>query len=117
VPVGEVDLVSLYADDPDYGRYGSYLGRIVKRIIRSDGLTGMFVQSAADNSPVFKKVFAGDMVTKVNGVRIRSLRGLCGVIQSTAPGERITISGVRITSGTTLGEVLDPWTVRVKTRR
>ena len=59
------------------------------------------------------KVFRGDMITEVDGVPVRSLRGVCGVMQTAAPGDRVTISGVTLELGRYF---LDTWKVTAKVR-
>jgi S1-C subfamily serine protease len=115
--IRDMDLGEVFAQDPDYSRLGGRgLGAAVAAVLRKNGVTGFYVTSAggaAENAGVGY----GDLVTHVNGTRVRSMRGLCGVLDSTTPGERITVRGMRINSGTTIRDLFRPFRVTLRTRR
>jgi S1-C subfamily serine protease len=115
--VRDVDLAQVFAHDPDYSQLGGgALGAAVAALLRRDGVTGFYVTSTSGAAEDAGVGF-GDLITHVNGTRVRSMRGLCGVLDSTSPGERVTVRGVQINSGTTIREVGRPFRVTLKTRR
>ena len=115
--VRDVDLGAVFAQDPDYSRLGGRaLGGAVAAILRRNGVTGFYVTSAG-GAAEDAGVGYGDLVTHVNGTRVRSMRGLCGVLDSTTPGERVTVRGMRINSGTTIRDLFRPFRETLTTRR
>lgn len=111
VSIREINLQSLFRHHPIYR---SSVGREIERHLQRFGLHGMFVASVEENSPSAGKLIFGDMITRVNGVRIRSMRGFCGIAQSASPGEKLTIHGITIYSAGRL--TLREWKVRVRLR-
>ncbi len=114
-PFNDVDLPSVFANDPSY--QSSRLGRLVAAYIRAAHLEGLYVDGVADDGPANRKVFYGDMITHVNDVRVRSVRGMCGAIQSAAPGQKITIRGLTLNGGSTAKDVLSEWKETVRLRK
>ena len=120
VPLSQVNFNSIFVNDPDYGVAGRRVGKLVatyaRSLLRSMRTTGMYVNWTADESPAFRKVYSGQVITHVNGVRVSSLRGVCGVLQSVGSGARLTVRGVALNSGTTVRDIGEPFVARLKLR-
>jgi serine protease Do len=89
--VRDVDLARFYAYDlgPSAGRE---VASIVDRGLREAGLGGFFV-SDAGGAAERAGIGFGDLITSVNGTEVRSMRGVCGVLDSASPGDLLTLRG------------------------
>jgi S1-C subfamily serine protease len=120
IPLSQVDLNSVFINDGNFGSAGRRVGKIYARYARilldSMKARGMYVNWTSDNSPAYRKIFSGDVITHVNGVRVSSLRGVCGVLESTEPGSTITVRGIYLNNAKTIYDIGSSWTERVKLR-
>lgn len=79
---------------------------------------GLYVQSVTANSPASDaKMEAGDVITQIKGTPVSTDQQVCDILQSAAPGEKVTVDGVVAYEGTdaegstfTFGT---PWQVQV----
>lgn len=114
-PISEIDLTELFRNDPDYGVLNpEVLASAVATVIERDGTEGLFIAGVVDSGPSQNQLAYGDMITDVNGVRVRSMADLCGVVQSAGAGDELTVRGYRINAGTTIDDLLRPWTSTVR---
>ena len=119
--LSEADLPAMFAADPSWN--DPYWGDFALRYLRRHyGVRhGLVVDAVADGGPASKAkpggVFAGDLLTEVNGVELKSVHDLCGVLRSVGPGEEITLRGFFLTSTDELEYLAEPWKVKTHTRR
>jgi S1-C subfamily serine protease len=97
--------------------YGSrYFARLVTSVMRYYHQTGLFVLATEDGQPADRAdIYPGDVITRVNGERVHTMRGVCSVLESSAPGARISVEGVTLDPHSSL--FLKPWKVTVRTHR
>jgi S1-C subfamily serine protease len=108
-----LDLTPFSMFDPTYLYNDRGFGREVRHWVYSQHLAGLVVLNAADNSPGEKFDF-GDIIVEVNGIKVRSMKGMCSALDSSGPGEKITFRG--FTVGPPPLGVIHYWKLTVKTR-
>ncbi|MFF4346574.1 S1C family serine protease [Streptomyces sp. NPDC001530] len=88
-----------------------------KRLVdkKIDGLVVLGVDS---NSPASAaKLEAGDVITDLKGTPVTTVPEVCNILQSSAPGEKLKVSGVFTVAGTDVNgtpvKVGDPWEIDV----
>jgi S1-C subfamily serine protease len=112
-PIGDIDLSELFGNDPDFTELDpDVYGEGIADIIERNDIAGLYISSVADNTPAAGNLGYGDMITQVNGVRVRTVKDLCGVLGSAGAGDSISISGSRINAGTP-EDVLNTWSATV----
>jgi S1-C subfamily serine protease len=113
-PIGDMDLAELFRNDSDFSDYDpERLATIVKDYVERNDVAGLYISTVADNSPASGNVYYGDMITEANGVRVSSVKDLCGVLGSAGTGDSVSLSGIRINA---LGpdSVFDTWSATVQ---
>ncbi|MFI1212832.1 S1C family serine protease [Streptomyces sp. NPDC020802] len=64
--------------------------------VKSDGL---YVLSTAPNTPASEaKLTGGDLITRIKGKPVSTMSDVCDILQSAAPGEKLFVEGLYITS-------------------
>lgn len=105
--MAQVDLAAFYGD--------AGVGGVVAHYLHHTHQEGLFVADVEQPSPADDAHIApGDVITKVDGAPVRSMRGVCGVLQSTPPGHRIKVEGVSLGWNR---HFLDNWKRTVTTSR
>ena len=119
--LSETDVPAMFAADPDWG--DGFWGDFALRYLRRHyGVRhGLVVDAVADGGPAAKAkrggIWAGDLLTEVNGVAIKSVHDLCGALQSVGTGEEITLRGYFLTSTDEIKYLAEPWETTTRTRR
>jgi serine protease Do len=113
IPVDRGILRALFG--PGSGFSSPRLPAAVAYVMRKYDISGLLVMGVADDGPADGKLEPLVLVSKMNGVQIRSMTGVCGVLASTAPGDRITVSGYLFgqASASRPASIVAPWKVRI----
>ncbi|MFI6008990.1 S1C family serine protease [Streptomyces sp. NPDC051243] len=73
----------------------------MKQELQDQGIEGLYVSSVASNSPASEaKLETGDVITHLKDTAVGTDQQACDVLQSAAPGEKITVDGVFTFEGT-----------------
>jgi serine protease Do len=119
--LSEADVPAMFAADPSWR--DAYWGDFALRYLRRNfGVRdGLVIDAVADGGPAAKAkpggIWAGDLLTEVNGVSIKSVHDLCGVLRSVGPGDEITLRGHFLTSTDEITYLAEPWKTTTRTRR
>lgn len=94
-------LVSV--SDPNFAYYFSEndqadANAIQKRLLNKE-IDGLYVKSVDSNSPASEGVAAGDVITHVKNTAVNAVPQVCNILQSSAPGEKLSLEGVATESG------------------
>ncbi|MFE0451473.1 S1C family serine protease [Streptomyces sp. NPDC058914] len=96
IAVSDPHFADYFADQSDGEK-------IQKRLTRED-IDGLVVGSVASNSPASEAgVVNGDVITHVKDTPVTTVPEVCGILQSSAPGEKLGIDGV-VTTDTTFAD-------------
>lgn len=90
----------------------------VQEQLLAQEIDGLYVQSVSSNSPAGEALMTeGDVITQLKGTPVGTDQQVCDILQSAAPGEKITVDGVFTTEGTdpegTTFSLGTPWQVQV----
>lgn len=90
----------------------------IKESLQAKEIDGLYVTSVAGNSPASEaQLTAEDVITHLKGTPVGTDQQVCGILQSAAPGEKITVDGVFTYDGTdsegTPFKLGDPWQVEM----
>jgi S1-C subfamily serine protease len=101
--------------DVDFRRVmGRESGGLVNRSLRYLGISG-FYATEVDGDAKRAGLDSGVLIQKLNGATVRSMRGVCGVLDSTSPGDRVTVEGMRFFGDT--ADPLRPFAVTIRLPR
>jgi serine protease Do len=109
----------LYAvSDPQFASYfdEEAEAKALQKRLQSNGIDGLFVAYVAGNSPASEAdVMNGDVITQLKDTEVTTVPEVCGILQSSAAGEKLGIDGV-FTTDMTLDDGTeikfgDPWHV------
>lgn len=80
-----------------------------------DDVHGLLVGSTTTNSPAEKgNLYGGDVITHVKGAPVETVSDLCDVLESSTPGEKITVEGIYgIVAEDSEEQYPEPWTTDV----
>ncbi|WP_128433922.1 S1C family serine protease [Streptomyces cyaneus] len=83
----------------------------VQQQLFQDDVQGLLIGSTTTNSPAEKaNLFSGDVITHVKGAPVKTVSDLCDVLQSSAPGEKLTVEGIyAIGAEESDAQYGDPW--------
>ena len=95
--------------------YGTAVqGRQADELLVGAGIDGLFVFGSNPGSPAEKaEIVGGDLVEKINGVPVTSVKEVCDVLQSTAPGQTLNVEGRWLVSGGGEHEFGEEWTTKL----
>jgi S1-C subfamily serine protease len=115
VPLAQVDLQTVFAEDPDFGSQGgAALGQEVADILDQEGIDGLYVMGTETGSPAKDaKLYYGDLLTSIEGEPVTKLQDVCDLVLAKGPGQKVRVSGYIINSTSDHTEILDSWTVEV----
>jgi S1-C subfamily serine protease len=116
VPLAQVDLQTMFAEDPDFGTQGgAALGQEVAGILDQEGIDGLYVMGTETGSPAKDaKLYYGDLLTSIEGEPVTKLQDVCDLVLAKRPGQKVRVSGYIINSTSDRADILDSWTVEVK---
>ncbi|AVH58873.1 MULTISPECIES: S1C family serine protease [Streptomyces] len=82
-------------------------------------IDGLYVGSVDSNSPASAaELVAGDVITHLKDTPVTSVPQVCNILQSSAPGEKLKVSGVFTEDGKDVNgqpvKVGDPWSINIK---
>jgi len=115
---GWQDLVSV--SDPDFPYYFSENdqadAQALQQRLLDKNIDGLYVSSVDSNSPASEALLAsGDVITQLKNTPVNTVSQVCSVLQSSAPGEKVTVDGAFTESGKfddgTPYAFGDPWQV------
>jgi S1-C subfamily serine protease len=81
---------------------GRSFGAVVNSYLRYSHTSGFYATDVGGDAKR-AGLDSGVLIQKLNGTSVRSMRGVCGVLDSTSPGDRVTVEGMRF-----LGAAGDP---------
>jgi S1-C subfamily serine protease len=116
VPVAQVDLPSIFAEDPDLaGQGGATLGQQAADRLDEEGIDGMYVWATESGSSAeAANLYFGDLVTSIDGQPVSKVQDVCDLVLSKRPGETVEVSGYYLNSTADAAEVLTPWVTKVR---
>lgn len=107
LPIEQVDLPTIFANDPDYGSQGgAALGQRLQTALR--GAKGMYVTNVQTGSPAKEaspSIDPGDLITSIEGEPVASTQDVCDIVTAKSPGEKVAVRAVQINSGTKLSTI------------
>lgn len=93
---------------------------IQKRLLNKE-IDGLYVKSVDSNSPADESLVAGDVITHLKDTAVNAVPQVCNILQSSAPGEKLTVDGAFTYSGTyedgTPYGFGDPWRVTITLKK
>lgn len=115
VPVTQVDLPEIFAEDPDLaGQGGATLGQEVADRLAQEGIDGMYVWGTESGSPAeAANLYFGDLVTSIDGQPVGTVQDVCDLVLSRRPGATVQVSGYYLNSTADAAEVLTSWETEV----
>jgi S1-C subfamily serine protease len=99
--IAPLDLVPPEIRIADYiNSYGFSVGTAKANVQYDQShLKGLYVLGDVDSgSPADKKVFGGDLITRIDGTTVQTVNQVCKILQSKSPGDTIRVSGIGLTS-------------------
>ncbi|WP_330304423.1 MULTISPECIES: S1C family serine protease [unclassified Streptomyces] len=72
----------------------------LQKRLTDKGVDGLYVSSVDSNSPASKAVNPGEVITHLKGTPVTTVPQMCGILQSSTPGEKLTVDGAFTSSGT-----------------
>jgi S1-C subfamily serine protease len=111
MPVDDYVLRALFGGDSYFAN--PRLPALVAYVMRKFHISGLLVAGVADDGPADGKLEPLVLISELNGVQIRSMTGVCGVLGSTAPGDRITVSGYLFGAANRPRGIVAPFKVRI----
>jgi S1-C subfamily serine protease len=110
-PFSEVPLSDVF-ERTGYGTADE--GRRADELLAANHIDGMFVFGVNPGSPAEKaEIEGGDLVERINGVPVTSVKEVCDVLQSASPGQTLGVEGRWLTSGGGQHNFGDRWTTKV----
>jgi serine protease Do len=90
----------------------------LQKRLTEKGIDGLYVSSVTSNSPASVATLqAGDVITHIKDTPVTSVPQACDVLRSSAPGEKLKVSGVFTAAGKDVNgvpvNVGDPWEVNM----
>lgn len=116
VPFEFLPPEELAEDITDQFGTSSDLALSVSRDLVGSGVKGLYVLETAPDSPAEKgNLFRGDLVTEIDGTKVRSVPQVCRILESKSPGDTIEVGGQFITSGKVgqIGDTFEPQDVKI----
>ena len=78
------------------------------------GIDGMFVFGSNPGSPAEEaEIVGGDLVERINGVPVTTVKEVCDILQSTSPGQTLNVEGRWLVSGGGEHEFGEEWVTKV----
>lgn len=126
-PIGDVSLAKEFASDPsfntandgrDISKAAARFGAAVQAVIRANpDEQGLYVNFSDTGSPADKaNIVNGDMITKIEGTRVRSVADVCNVIASHGPGSKLGVDGEYLLSAKDSNQVGHSWSTQMTLR-
>lgn len=84
------------------------------QLLAANDIDGMFVFGANPDSPADDaNIEGGDLIERINGVPVTSVKAVCDILQSASPGQTLALEGRYLTSGGPEQEFGEQWTTKL----
>jgi S1-C subfamily serine protease len=117
-PLAAVPVAEVFAGDESWKADGrAELGARTQARLEQEGVDGMFVlASDTDSTAQRADIVFGDLVTEIEGTPVTSMRDVCDVLESAAPGAKVKVRGRYLNSAQDADQVLKPWSAQIVLR-
>jgi S1-C subfamily serine protease len=110
VPVRDLEIANLLTES--YPQMPRALARRLESLVHRTG--GLYVVATESEGPVASAdILPGDIVLRINGTRVNSATQYCDVVQSRAPGNKLSVAGYWLDSAKNMGGILTSFSHRV----
>jgi S1-C subfamily serine protease len=117
VPLDQVDLPEIFAEDRDLAAQGGLeLGQQVVQHLAQQQIEGLYVTETERGSPVrAATIHHGNLVTHIDGQPVHEVQEVCDLVLPKYPGETVQVTGYYLHTAEA-ATALEPWTVDVEVR-
>ncbi len=110
-PFSQVPLADVF-EATGYGTRAE--GVQADRLLAENAIDGVFVFGANPDSPADKaNIDGGDLIERINGVPVTTVKAICDILQSASPGQTLSLEGRYLTSGRRDQTLGDPWVTKL----
>jgi S1-C subfamily serine protease len=117
-PLASVPVAEVFASDPDWAADGrARLGAETQATLERSGIDGMFVLGSDTGSTAQNaNIIFGDLVTSIEGATVTSMKDVCDILESKAPGDQVKVRGRYLNSAKDNEQVLNRWSAEISVR-